>query len=135
MTQLTWPIDGVLKSDCETQTSSIARSLEAVGERWSLLIVRSVFFGVHRFDDLVAELGISRNVLTRRLKHLLDEGILERVPYQHGPVRYEYRATEKGRALFPVVLHLMRWADNYYREPAGVGRCVEHAGCGGRPDE
>jgi DNA-binding HxlR family transcriptional regulator len=125
----------VLKREYETQTCSVARSLEVVGERWSLLIMRSVFLGVHRFDDLREELGITRSVLTTRLERLVDEGVLKRVPYQQRPPRHEYRTTAKGRELFPVVLHLLRWGDAHYPEPDGAPRIVEHAGCGGRPDD
>jgi DNA-binding HxlR family transcriptional regulator len=125
----------VLKREYETQTCSIARSLEVVGERWSMLILRSVFLGVHRFDDLRGALGITRSVLTTRLERLVDEGVLKRVPYQERPPRHEYRATAKGGELFPVVLHLLRWGDAHYPEPAGAPRVVEHAGCGGRPDD
>ena len=125
----------MLKREYETQTCSVARSLEVVGERWSLLIMRSVFLGVHRFDDLREELGITRSVLTTRLERLVDEGVLKRVPYQQRPPRHEYRTTAKGRELFPVILHLLRWGDAHYPEPDGVPRIVEHAGCGGRPDD
>jgi DNA-binding HxlR family transcriptional regulator len=125
----------MLKRDYETQTCSIARSLEIVGERWSLLILRTVFLGVHRFDDLLAELGITRSVLTTRLEYLLAEGVLERVPYQERPTRYEYRATAKGRELFPVILHLLRWGDLHYPEPAGAPLVVEHVDCGGQADD
>jgi DNA-binding HxlR family transcriptional regulator len=125
----------MLKRDYDTQVCSIARSLEVVGERWSLLLLRSVFLGVHRFDDLLDAVGITRSVLTDRLGRLVDAGVLERVPYQQRPVRYEYRATAKGRELWPVVAQLMRWGDAYYPEPAGAPRLIEHAGCGGRPDD
>jgi len=125
----------MLKREYDTQTCSIARALEIVGERWSLLILRSVFLGVHRFDDLLDALGITRSVLTTRLARLVDEGVLERVPYQQRPVRHEYRATDKGRELWPVLLHLMQWGDAHYAEPAGAPRIIEHAGCGGHPDD
>jgi len=125
----------VLKRDYETQICSIARALEVVGERWSLLILRSVFLGVHRFDDLLEELGITRSVLTARLQRLVDEGLLKRVPYQERPPRYEYRATGKGRELWPVILHLLRWGDAHYPDPSGPPRLIEHTGCGGRPDD
>jgi DNA-binding HxlR family transcriptional regulator len=125
----------VLKRDYETQTCSVARALEVVGERWSRLILRSVFLGVHRFDDLHDSLGITRSVLTARLERLVDEGVLERVPYHERPIRYEYRATAKGRELWPVVTHLLRWGDAHYPEPTGVPRIIEHTGCGGQPDE
>jgi len=125
----------MLRREYETQICSIARSLEVVGERWSLLILRSVFLGTHRFEPLRAELGIPRNVLTTRLRRLVDEGVLERVPYQDRPQRHEYRVTAKGRELFPVVIHLLRWGDAHYPEPAGPTRLVEHENCGGAPDD
>ena len=124
----------MLKRDYETQACSIARSLEIVGERWSLLILRSVLLGVNRFDDLLAELGITRSVLTARLTRLVDEGVLERVPYQQRPVRHEYRATAKGRDLWPVLAHLIRWGDDHYPAPDGPPYVLEHTDCGGRPD-
>jgi DNA-binding HxlR family transcriptional regulator len=125
----------MLKRDYEEQTCSVARSLEVVGERWTLLILRSVFLGVRRFDDLHHELGITRSVLATRLRGLVDAGVLERVVYHERPTRYEYRATSKGRELWPVVVHLVRWGDAHYPEPTGVPRLIEHADCGGRPDE
>ena len=112
----------MLKRAYETQVCSIARSLEVVGERWSLLIVRSVMLGRHRFDELLGELGITRSVLTTRLQRLVDESVLKRVPYQERPMRYEYRVTAKGRELFPVVVHLLRWGDAHYPEPSGPPR-------------
>jgi DNA-binding HxlR family transcriptional regulator len=127
--------EGVLKRDYDTQICSIARSLEVVGERWSLLILRSVFLGVRRFDELHDVLGIQRSVLTARLQRLVDEGVLKRVPYQERPTRYEYRATTKGRELWPVIAHLLRWGDAHYPEPTGVPRIIEHTGCGGQPDD
>jgi DNA-binding HxlR family transcriptional regulator len=114
---------------------SIARALEVVGERWSLLILRSVLLGVRRFDDLQAELGITRSVLTARLHRLVDEGVLARARYQDRPARYEYVPTEKGVELWPVLTHLMRWGDAHYPTPAGPPRIARHAGCGGRPDD
>ena len=89
----------MLKRDYEGQNCSIARALEVVGERWTLLIVRDVFLGLRRFDELQESLGIARNVLTDRLNRLVDEGILERVRYSERPERYEYRLTPKGRDL------------------------------------
>src|SRR5207302_7873147 len=82
---------------------SVAQCLEVVGEWWSLLIVRDAFLGVTRFDDFQSRLGISRNTLNQRLNHLVDRGVLKRVPYQARPPRSEYRLTEKGRDLWPVV--------------------------------
>jgi DNA-binding HxlR family transcriptional regulator len=106
----------VLKRDYDGQNCSVARSLEIVGERWSLLIVRDVFLGRRRFDELQESLGISRNVLTERLKRLVDEGVLERVPYQENPPRYEYRLTPQGRDLRVVITALRQWGDTYISE-------------------
>lgn len=124
----------MLKRDYESQVCSVARALEVVGERWSLLILRSLYMGVHRFDDLLDALGITRSVLTARLERLVDERVIERIPYQNRPPRHEYHLTEKGRGLWPVIAHLMLWGDEHYCEPGGVPRVIEHNGCGGRPD-
>ena len=115
----------------EDQICSISRTLEVVGERWTLLIVRDVFFGLRRFGDLQASLGVARNVLTERLNRLVEDGILERVPYQELPTRYEYVLTEKGLELLPVLLAMMRWGDKHARPAAGLPRLIRHAGCGG----
>jgi DNA-binding HxlR family transcriptional regulator len=118
----------------ETQTCSIARALEVVGERWSLLIVRDALLGVRRFDDFQRDLGIARNVLQARLELLIEEGVLEKRPYQEHPVRYEYHLTEKGADLWPVIFGLMKWGDRY-AYPGGPPVVVEHRGCGGAVDE
>ena len=89
----------MLKRDYEGQNCSIARALEVVGERWTLLIIRDVFLGRRRFDELQESLGIARNVLTDRLNRLVEEGILARVLYSERPARYEYRLTTKGLEL------------------------------------
>jgi DNA-binding HxlR family transcriptional regulator len=115
----------------EDQVCSISRTLEVVGERWTLLIVRDVFFGVRRFGDLQASLGVARNVLTERLNRLVEDGILEREPYQEHPARYEYVLTPKGLDLLPVLLSMMRWGDTYASPEVGPPRLVRHAGCGG----
>ncbi|WP_163505718.1 winged helix-turn-helix transcriptional regulator [Fodinicola acaciae] len=116
----------------EGQHCSIAKSLEVVGERWSLLILRDVFTGAHRFDELQKSLGITRSVLSSRLDHLVQECVLERRRYQTRPDRYEYLATDKGLALWPVLMHLLDWGDRYYAGKSGPPRIVEHDGCGGR---
>lgn len=92
---------------------SIARTLGAIGERWSLLIVRDAFYGVRRFDDFRLDLGIARNVLTDRLNALVDQRVLERRQYEEHPPRYEYVLTEKGRDLLPVILTMLRWGDRW----------------------
>ncbi len=125
----------MLGSEYSNQTCSIAGALEVVGERWSLLIVRNVFLGLRRFDQIQANLGIARNVLQARLQKLIEQGVLERVPYQERPPRYEYRLTEKGIDLWPVVFSLMRWGDRHTPPPGGPAVVVEHRGCGGRVNE
>jgi DNA-binding HxlR family transcriptional regulator len=121
----------MLGRDYDGQTCSIARALELVGERWTLLIVRNVQLGVRRFDEIQQQLGIARNVLAARLQALTANGVLERHPYGERPVRHEYRLTDKGRDLWPVLVELMQWGDRY--APARGGRPVilRHAGCGG----
>ena len=80
------------------------------------MLLRDVFYGVRRFDDFAENLGISRNTLTRKLRHLVDEGILRRERYQDDPPRYEYRLTHKGIELFDVIVVLMRWGDTWTDE-------------------
>lgn len=92
---------------------AIAQAAAVVGDWWSLLLVRETARGRHRFDELQHELGISRKVLTERLAHLVDSGVLEKVPYQQGPVRHEYRLTAAGRALLPVLVSMQDWADRW----------------------
>jgi DNA-binding HxlR family transcriptional regulator len=92
---------------------SIARTLDAIGDRWSLLIIRDAFYGVRRFDDFQKGLGVARNVLTDRLQKLVDRGVLERRQYEERPPRFEYRLTESGRDLVGVVLVMMRWGDRW----------------------
>jgi DNA-binding HxlR family transcriptional regulator len=106
----------MLKRDYRDQTCSIARALEIVGERWTLLIVRDVFLGLRRFDDLQASLGVARNVLTDRLNRLVDDGVLERVRYSEHPPRYEYRLTPKGLDLNVALTALRQWGDRYLCE-------------------
>jgi DNA-binding HxlR family transcriptional regulator len=115
----------------DDQVCSIARALEVLGERWTLLIVRDVLLGVRRFDDFQRSLGVARNVLTDRLGRLVEAGVLERVPYQQRPPRYEYQLTEIGRELAVPVIGLMQWGDRHLAGPAGPPRLARHRDCGG----
>lgn len=108
---------------------SVAQCLEVVGEWWSMLILRDVFLGVNRFDDFQQRLGISRNILNQRLNHLVDAGVLAKVPYSEHPPRYDYRLTDKGRDLWPVLTAMRQWGDQY-AAPAGPPVEVTHKGCG-----
>jgi DNA-binding HxlR family transcriptional regulator len=103
----------MLNRDYEGQNCSVARALEVVGERWTLLIVRDVYLGLRRFDELQQNLGIARNVLADRLSRLVEEGVLERVPYSERPERFEYRLTRKGRDLNIALSGLRQWGDKY----------------------
>ncbi|GAA4238813.1 helix-turn-helix domain-containing protein [Actinomadura meridiana] len=114
----------------ESQNCSIARSLEVVGDRWTLLVIRSALQGVRRFDDFQDELGVARNVLTDRLNRLCEEGVLRRVPYQERPERHEYRLTRKGVELWPAMMTLMMWGDRHYA-PEGPPLIIGHRGCEG----
>jgi len=121
----------VLPREYVAQRCSMARALEVVGERWSLLLVRDAFFGVRRFSDFNRHLRIPRAVLTERLGFLVSQGVLARTP---GPGRRrEYRLTDKSLALWPVVRSLTEWGDAHYA-PGGPRRVFSHAGCGGDVD-
>src|SRR5512140_1508372 len=109
---------------------SVARTLEVIGEWWSMLVVREAFNGVRRFDDFQAHLGIARNVLATRLQSLVEHGILERRLYQDRPERYEYRLTEKGRDLYPVLITMMRWGDKWEAGAEGPPVRLTHEPCG-----
>jgi DNA-binding HxlR family transcriptional regulator len=104
---------GMRRTSFAGMQCSVARTLEVVGEWWTILILRSAFSGVRRFDDFQRSLGIARNVLADRLQTLVDNGILERRRYQERPERYEYRLTERGRDLYSVVISLLRWGDRW----------------------
>jgi DNA-binding HxlR family transcriptional regulator len=113
----------MLKRGYEGQVCSIARTLEVVGDRWTLLVIRDVALGHHRFDELVASLGVASNVLTDRLNRLVGEGVLERVRYSERPERFEYRLTAKGRELRVALLALMQWGDRHLSEqPPRIAR-------------
>lgn len=112
---------------------SIAKTLSIIGDRWTMLVLRDVFSGVRRFEHFQQSLELTRHVLADRLKKLQREGILKRVQYQERPDRYEYRLTEKGLDLYPIILSLLKWGDAYTAEGK---RPVElmHRNCGGAAD-
>ena len=100
---------------------SLAQSLEIVGERWSLLIIRDTAFGIRRFDDIQKSLGIARNILTQRLSKLTNEGILVKARGKAG--RMEYQLTDKGWDLQPLLLSLFQWGEKYQPHPEGERMC------------
>ena len=109
---------------------SIAKTLEIVGERWTLLLLREAFYGVRRFEEFQRSLGVARNILTDRLQRLVGHGIFERRQYQDRPPRYEYRLTQRGIDLYPALISLMEWGDRYLAEGAGGPVVLEHKSCG-----
>ena len=108
---------------------SIAQTLDIIGEWWTLLVLRDAFQGVRRFEDFQRDLGIARNVLTDRLRTLVDAGILERRRYHDQPERFEYRLTEKGLDLYPVLIGLMRWGDKWSARGRRPPVVLTHAAC------
>jgi DNA-binding HxlR family transcriptional regulator len=111
---------------------SIARSLEVIGDWWTPLIIRDLYYGISRFDDLVEDLTISRNLLSARLTHLVKHGIVYRRPYSEHPARHEYLLTDSGRELMPVLTALMGWGDRWATPEGGPPVVLEHRSCGHR---
>jgi DNA-binding HxlR family transcriptional regulator len=124
----------MLGSGYGNQNCSIARTLELVGERWTFLVLRDIFLGLHRFEELQRDLGIARNVLSARLERLVAEDVLTKVPYSERPPRYEYRLTDKGLDLWPAIVELLRWGDRH-AAPNGPPVILRHEGCGGELGE
>ena len=105
---------------------SIARTLDIVGEKWALLAVREVFLGDRRFDEMVRRTGAPRDTLAARLRTLVSAGILERRQYSEHPARFEYCLTDAGRDLYPVIVTLMRWGDQYLAGQDGPPLVLQH---------
>ena len=115
---------------------SIARSLEIVGEWWTPLILRDVFAGKRRFEEIQADLGIARNILSDRLSTLVEGGLLEKRRYQESPDRYEYRLTEMGVDFMPVLIALVNWGDRWLAAPEGAPVRYRHRPAdGGEPHD
>jgi DNA-binding HxlR family transcriptional regulator len=108
------------RTSFEDWNCSIARATDILGDWWTPLVLREAFYGTRRFDDFVERLGIGRNILTERLRRLTDEGIFDKVEYQEHPARYEYRLTDKGRALFGVIAALHRWGNDWLASEDGA---------------
>lgn len=109
---------------------SIARTMDVIGEPWSPLIVRNIFIGITRFDQLQQSLGMSRKVLAERLRWLTETGVLERREYSSKPPRYEYVLTGKGLELFDVLMVMVRWGDRWLAGEAGPPVLYRHHACG-----
>jgi len=122
----------VKRASFEDMTCSIARSLEVIGEWWTLLILRDAFFGVTRFEELQARLGIARNILAKRLDTLVEHGVLERRCYDEARDRHDYVLTDKGRALWPVLVTIRQWGDEWILGTGNEPVAMVHTACGER---
>ncbi|NJP33852.1 winged helix-turn-helix transcriptional regulator [Micromonospora thermarum] len=119
--------------DWSIENCTLARAMEVLGEKWALVVLREVFNGVRRFDDMRVRTGIPRQVLTNRLATLVEEGVLRREPYREpgSRLRHEYRLTPKGLDLWPVLVAVLAWGDRYLADPEGSPLRVAHRDCGG----
>jgi len=109
---------------------SVARTVSVIGDRWTLLILRDCFLRIRRFDDFEARLGITRHILADRLRKLVDAGVLQKVPYGDRPVRHEYRLTQQGLDLYPVLMSIVHWGDTYTAGKPGRPLLHQHLTCG-----
>jgi len=123
-------VGAVRWSEIADQRCSVARALSVIGDRWTILVLREAFMRTRRFEDFQARTGAPRSVLTERLKALVGEGVLERVPYSNHADRFEYRLTEKGRDLYPILIGLLRWGDKWASDGAGPPVELRHKDCG-----
>lgn len=117
------------RTSFEDWNCSIASAMDVIGEVWTPLILRDLFWGVDRFDALVEDLGISRNILADRLSTLTEADIVEKVPYQQRPVRHRYRLTAKGQDLWPVLASLLAWGDKWAADEGGPPVLLVHTVC------
>ncbi|MEV8388114.1 helix-turn-helix domain-containing protein [Streptomyces chartreusis] len=118
------------RTDFRDWPCSVARTAQLLGDHWTSLILREAFYGVRRFDCFQGSLGIARNTLAERLRHLVGMGLLAKRPYQNEPTRYEYVLTEKGREFFPVLMAMVVWGDRWLAEDQGPPVVFEHLPCG-----
>jgi DNA-binding HxlR family transcriptional regulator len=118
--------------DIAVDNCTIGRTMAILGEKWTVEVLREVFTGIRRFDDMRLRTGIPRQVLSNRLARLVDEGVLRRVPYQEPGARqrHEYRLTEKGFDLYPVLVAVREWGDRHLADPEGPPLATVHRGCG-----
>ena len=117
-------------NEIDTMTCSIARTLSVVGDRWTMLIIRDVFLGIRRFEGMQRDLGLTPHRLSDRLRKLVHDGILLRVTYEKHPRRFEYRLTEKGIDLYPLIVVMIEWGDRWMAGRAGVPVELVHRPCG-----
>jgi DNA-binding HxlR family transcriptional regulator len=114
----------------ENEACSMARTVSVIGDRWTLLILRDCFLRVRRFEEFQARLGVTRPILARRLRKLVDDFVLTKVAYQQRPLRYEYRLTQKGLDLYPIVMAIVHWGDVHMSGKKGRPLLHQHLSCG-----
>ncbi|MGB0572493.1 MAG: winged helix-turn-helix transcriptional regulator [Alphaproteobacteria bacterium] len=119
------------RSDLATQICTCARTIELLGNEWTLMVLRELFLGSRRFDEMQSQTGASPHTLSQRLKRLEREGILRRETYSTRPPRHEYRLTAKGRDLWPVIIAMKNWGDCWFEE-GGTPVEIRHKGCGAK---
>jgi DNA-binding HxlR family transcriptional regulator len=117
-------------SEIGDQDCSVARTLSVIGDRWTMLVLREAFMRTRRFDDFQRNTGAPRPVLADRLRVLVDHGVLERRPYGNHPDRFEYRLTDKGLDLYPVIVSLLTWGDHWMTDRDGPPLELRHNDCG-----
>jgi DNA-binding HxlR family transcriptional regulator len=120
----------VKRTDTSGWPCTIARSVDVLGDHWNLLLIRQACLGTRRFEDFQRSLNIGRNILTLRLNRLVDEDLLERVEYRHNPPRREYRLTQKGREVYPILAAMAAWGERWLTGPEGTPLVLHHTGCG-----
>lgn len=116
--------------DLAEERCSVARTVSVIGDRWTLLILRDCFLRIRRFDDFESRLGITRHILADRLRKLVEACVLEKVPYGDRPIRHEYRLTQKGLDLYPVMMSIVHWGDTHTAGKAGRPMLHQHLSCG-----
>ncbi len=117
--------------DFPRDACSMASTLEVIGERWTMHVLRESFLGVRRFEDYRRNIGVARNILSDRLNTLVTEGILRRELYSERPPRYEYRLTRKGIDLYEILIALMKWGNRWTPNEDGPAVVLRHRECGG----
>jgi DNA-binding HxlR family transcriptional regulator len=117
------------RTDTSQWPCTIARSASILGDHWNLLLIRQACTGTRRYGDFQAALGVGRNILSQRLARLVDLGLLARVEYQHKPARYEYRLTDKGREVYPILAAMAAWGDRWLTGPEGSPLVLHHTTC------
>lgn len=119
----------VTRTDTSDWPCTIARSADLLADGWTVLIIRDACLGIRRFEDFQRRLGVGRNILTVRLQRMVAEGLLDRVEYQQRPVRHEYRLTDKGRDVYPILAAMAAFGDKWLTGPEGTPLVLHHVPC------